>query len=454
MEPPGPRSPLSPVVSPRGERRGRFLGPILAALLLVLVVGGAAFAIDRARGDDDEGGADATRTAQTLAAADATPESTATTAATSTPTTADNAGAAPSDTQPTNTAKPTEETAAEEPSATSQPPTPTPEAQSSGTLRAADYLPTLGDLPEGFRETGEGRLRKAEVAVQLGSEEEGMELLDEWTWRENASLEFSNSGAAADETFFLSVGVHRFGRSAGASDGLNGLAEVLDSIADPNYEEVDIDEIGDEARAFAAETADANLYVLYVRSGNIVYRIGGSSLSGGATAACRRVGAAGALLLPAGRSLRAGRRGRGAVGDRPRVAGGGGRGRVEGGRGAAGSARAGGREAVAGAGAGRSAQTWDAASDRRHGELGDRAACVLPEGWISALADRAGLLLAGPRLPGRNRGERDSTAGHGLDGSDVGVRASIGLTNGRIADVEGASRFDSLHVTAGCTAAR
>jgi hypothetical protein len=265
----GGRSPLSPVVAPRGERRGRFLGPILAVLLLILVVAVAAVAVDKLRGGDDGAGAEATRAAE-LVAPGSTPESTATIAAAGTPTASDAA--------PTNTAEPTKAVATVEPSPTTRPPTRTPESRASGTLRAADYLPTLGDLPEGFQETKEGRLRKAEVAEQLGSD--GDQLLEEWDWRENASLEFQRANAASDETFFLSVSVHRFGRSKGASDGLNGLADVLASIPDLNYEEVDVAKIGDESRAFQSESAEANQYVLYVRSGNIVYRIGGSSLTG------------------------------------------------------------------------------------------------------------------------------------------------------------------------------
>lgn len=280
----GARSPLSTVVTPRGERRGRFLGPLLVALVLVILIGGGAFAFDKARDNkDNRDNADATRSAQL--AAPSTPDDATNTPAVTATTGAEETAAPTATTAPTEAnvaagSAPDNSTTAESPPADAEPTErPTEESNSSGsTLRAADYLPTLGDLPSGFQQTAEGRLRKADVAAQLGPD--GETTLEEWTWRENASLEFTSNDAAPDETFFLSAGVHRFGRSAGASDGLNGLADVLDSIADPNYKEVDVDKIGDEARAFAAETPDSNIYILYVRNGNIVYRVGGSSLSG------------------------------------------------------------------------------------------------------------------------------------------------------------------------------
>ena len=194
-QPPSPRSPLSPVVAPRGERRARFLGPILAALLLVLVVGGAAFAVDKARdGDDQRDAADATGTARALALA-ATPVATATTSADAaevveTPTTEDpTAPPATATTKPTQVgaaaaaaASPTKRTATKEP-------TPRPSS-----LRAPDFLPQVSELPDGFEQTGDDKYSKDEIIAQLG--DNGADLLGEWEWRENAYRLFEIPAAA------------------------------------------------------------------------------------------------------------------------------------------------------------------------------------------------------------------------------------------------------------------
>lgn len=293
----GLRSPLSPVVSPRGERRSRFLGPILAALLLVLVVGGAAFAVDKARdGNDSRGAANATSTARSVAGV-ASPPATETTAAgddvVATATgeageTAGNASAAISDGTDGGEApaSPTEvaasnaaegnvsgaESTATEPAATKE-----PTARSSGgTVRAADVLPTANDLPDGFEMTREGELKKADVVAALGEGSE--ESLTEWKWRENAFREFTLEGADPDTTFFLSVSVHRTGGKDGAEQLLDSLADVLAAI--PGYEEVDVDKIGDQTRALTNSSEGANLYALYVRQGSLVIRLGGSSATG------------------------------------------------------------------------------------------------------------------------------------------------------------------------------
>jgi hypothetical protein len=292
----GLRSPLSPVVSPRGERRSRFIGPILAALLLVLVVGGAAFAVDKARdGNDSRSAADATSTARSVAGV-ASPPATETTAAgddvAPTPTgetgeTAGNtsavsnepddgeAGASPTEAAATNAEEGNASDA--EPTATKRAATKEPTARSSGgTVRAADVLPSVNDLPDGFEMTREGELKKADVVAALGEGSEA--LLTEWKWRENAFREFTIEGADPETTFFLSVSVHRTGGREGAEKLLDSLADVLASI--PGYEEADVEKIGDQTRALTNTSEGANLYALYVRQGSLVFRLGGSSATG------------------------------------------------------------------------------------------------------------------------------------------------------------------------------
>jgi len=293
----GLRSPLSPVVAPRGERRSRFLGPILAAILLVLVVGGAAFAVDKARdGSDNRNAAEATSTAETVAGTLASPPVTSSTGASDeaaeTPTgeaaqTVETAGNASAGTVQTEDgeaapASPTEAASSDEGNATGEEPVATKRATeestraSGGTVRAADVLPGANDLADGFAMTRDGALKKADVVAALG--EGGEASLTEWKWRENAVREFTIEGADPDTTFFLSVSVHRTGDREGAAELLDALADVLADI--PGYEEVDAPEIGEQTRAMESSTDEASVYALYVRSGYLVLRLGGSSVSG------------------------------------------------------------------------------------------------------------------------------------------------------------------------------
>jgi hypothetical protein len=144
-------------------------------------------------------------------------------------------------------------------------------------VRAKDVLPSVRQLPEGFVVSEEGAYSKSDIASQLG--ENGEELLREWKWRENAYRSFLVPDDVApdpDTTTFLIVSVHRFGGSAGARDALDFLANVL---AASGYQEADAPRIGDQQRALT-QSGDANIYVLYVRSGYYVIRIGGSSPAG------------------------------------------------------------------------------------------------------------------------------------------------------------------------------
>jgi len=281
MDQPPPRSPLSPVVAPRGERRARFLGPLLAALLLVLVVGGAAFAVDKARdGNDNRDAADATGTARTLAIA-SSPVATATTPAESTEAVKTPTKAAPTAPQATATPKPTQEPAKSaavvasptKPAGTKGP-TPRPSS-----LRAPDFLPAVSDLPEGFEQTADDKYSKDEMIAQLG--DNGTDLVAEWEWRENAYRYFVIPESASPDpksTSSLTVSVHRFRTRDGATAALTGLADIV--LAGGEYQEVDVEKIADQSRALTSETTDGNTYVLYIRIANFVIRFGGYSATG------------------------------------------------------------------------------------------------------------------------------------------------------------------------------
>lgn len=278
-----PRYPLSPVVSPRGERRNRFLGPALAALLLVLVVGGAAFAVSKARDGSDKRGAAAAQTARAAALA-ATPVPTVTAtaipSATATTGTGAAAGAAPA---ATATAIPTQgQTPADQatPTKRTAPRTPTVRASAQ---HAADLLPDVSLLPQGFVQTADDKYTKDQVAAQLG--QNGAALLDQWKWRENAYRYFDIPASANPDpngASSVTVSVHRFGSKTGATAALSGLADI---VAAAGYQDVSVEQIGDQARALKSETADGHYYVLYVRTGTFVIRFGGFSASGDASEA-------------------------------------------------------------------------------------------------------------------------------------------------------------------------
>jgi len=282
-----PRTPLTPVVAPRGERGSRYLGPILAAVLLAVIIAGIALAIRYVRDGDDRRDADATRSAG-LVAASPSPEQT--TIAGASPTSESGEGvtsaATPADSEPASSPTAAGEETEPEPTATREPrrtPTSTSQSGGSSVVRARELLPSADDLPDGFVLETEGAYGKADMVDQLGGDEEEVEaLLREWTWRENAFRTFSIPADARpdpDTTFALTVSIHRFGTRDGAEAGLNYLADFL-AGAGLGYEEVDVDPIGDQARALTATQDGVNIYALYVRSGRYVYRLGGSNAEG------------------------------------------------------------------------------------------------------------------------------------------------------------------------------
>jgi hypothetical protein len=274
------RGPLMPVVSPRGERRARFLGPLLALLLVALVVAAGAFAVRQIRDGNDDDPPPTTAANLTVPTGTAGAEGVTGSLATPESTPTEETAA-----EPTATAEPTEEPATEAPASADEG-TPETESGDSGSARtinfkdATDFLPELSELPDGFVVSDSGGLSKTDVAEQIGGD--GTATLNEWEWRENAYRYFdvpADQGPTDEDTISLTVSVHRFRLPAGAEAGLNGLADIVANTS--GYEEVtDVPRIGDETRALTGETEDGNLYVLYVRTNNIVIRIGGFSVAG------------------------------------------------------------------------------------------------------------------------------------------------------------------------------
>lgn len=275
MKPPMP-------IKPRGERGNRWLRYLFAAVLLAVVVGGSAFAVTRLFGDDDDPGppgqATELGTEQPEVAAD-DPTPTEDPAQPTQPA---------EDAEPAATEEPEEEPEPTEEPAEGEQAAPTEEAavaaadageeeESSSERDAQSYLPAVDELDGDWTIQAEGERTAEEVGIALG--EGGEEALTGFRWRENPFRDFTREGQAADdETFFVSVSVHRFGNEEGASEALAYYSDVLASGG--VYQSAADVSVGDASVALAGAQDGANLYALYVQDGNYVIRLGGSSLIG------------------------------------------------------------------------------------------------------------------------------------------------------------------------------
>ncbi|MEZ4500569.1 MAG: hypothetical protein R2839_10950 [Thermomicrobiales bacterium] len=262
-------------IKPRGERGNKWLRYLLGILILVLAVGGSAFAITWFLDDDDDQNSGQPGSVQ----AQVTPTATVTSAApaaTQTPETlAEPTATSATIAEPTATSG-----AAPEPSPTSEPASqqvaPPAESDTGGSEAvAADFLPDVSDLGGDWIVQAEGERSQAEVGEALG--EGGEDTLVQLGWQANLFRDF-NREVADDETFFISISVHQFATSEGASEALAYFSQVLASTG--LYQDAAEVTIGDASVAMEGTQSGANLYALYVLDGNILVRFGGSSLMG------------------------------------------------------------------------------------------------------------------------------------------------------------------------------
>ncbi len=268
-------------IKPRNERSNKLLRYLLAALLLIGVIGGGAYAITRFLGDDG--------TPENPPVAAVTDGSVTPTPA---PTQASDGGAA----APTATTAPeiapteaplpasdaTEVPADESVNAAADGTAPTAPAGDTDVVAASEsaeaFLPAASDLAGDWSVTDEGERTKAEVAAAIGAD--GDELLTSWRWRENFYRDLNRNDAAdaPDDASFINVSVHRFANADGAAESLTALSDIVVSVQ--GLQVVDAPAIGDEARGLAGPGDGVNLYVLYVQDGKYLIRIGGSSATG------------------------------------------------------------------------------------------------------------------------------------------------------------------------------
>jgi hypothetical protein len=270
-------------IKPRNERGNKLLRYLLAALLLIAVIGGGAYAITRYldNGDDNP------ETPVVAATTGTVTPTVAATQASDTEQSAPTATAGAAEPTATAAAEPTQAPA--EGAANGSAATATvadassgDAAQSGSTGSSEAFLPDPSSLDGAWVVTDEGERTKAEVAEAIGAN--GDELLTSWRWRENfyEDLNRNDAADAPDDASFINVSVHRFANADGASEALTALSQIV--VDAQGLQDVETPAIGDQARGLAGPGDGVNLYVLYVQDGKYLLRLGGSSATGDPTA--------------------------------------------------------------------------------------------------------------------------------------------------------------------------
>ena len=271
--------PMTPI-KPRGERGNKLLRYLLAALLLIAVIGGGAYAITRFL-DDDESPENPPVAAVTDGTVTPTSAPTQATEGGGAPTATTAAESAPTEAPPPSSDA-TEAPADESVDAAGAGTEPTPPASEGEDIAASEsaeaFLPEPAALVGDWAVIDEGERTKAEVAEAVGPD--GDELLTGWRWRENFYRDLNRNDAAdaPDDASFINVSVHRFANAEGAAEALTALSNIVVEVQ--GLQEVETPAIGELARGLAGTGDGVNLYVLYVQDGKYLIRLGGSSATG------------------------------------------------------------------------------------------------------------------------------------------------------------------------------
>jgi hypothetical protein len=287
----------------RGARRRRtILSGVVTAFVVVLVVGLISFAVwQTQQGDDDPentvlaGGG--TPPVTNVAGDQSDEEDEAAVAGDvaagapgetprPTPTIEDEAAA---DDDATGDEDPTDEPAsageddgaADEEDDDGPPPTPTP---NPGGRSLINLVPAEDEVPDGMILTDEGRLDEEDVAATFGDFTGALSNLEDWGWRGNLYRQFERSpdlAGSPDEVNFLVVSVHRFDSEESADEAMSAFSNEVIELQ--GLEPIELPELGDEAIGLAGNPDQANLVVVYIRTGPYLIRIGGASPQGDPT---------------------------------------------------------------------------------------------------------------------------------------------------------------------------
>lgn len=270
---PGP--PLTPIDA---GPFGKILGPLLALLLLAAVVAAFVFLILKVfDGGGDRDNNNANMPAGT-AVAGAQPTSTVAQDGDPTKESSDGPDETAVATSESQTASAGDDEEEPQPTKTKKP-EPTKEPASALTL-----LPITDDLPEGFVRTENDKRTEDAVAASFANPDEATEKLQEWGWEENAYRTFeipANKSPDPTMTTFVNISIHYFSANAGSRHALSYFADSV--ITAQGLDEIEVDKIGQETRALKGSPDGTNLVVLYIRHGNYLIRIGGSSPDGDPT---------------------------------------------------------------------------------------------------------------------------------------------------------------------------
>jgi len=267
-------SPLTPI-KPRHERGNKLLRYLVAAVLLIAIIGGSAYGITRYLQRDDN-----PSDAPVVALDDTSP--TATVAPTQEPTGNQPAPTATTAPEPTATvaADPTQPSAGEpvQSASNGQEPPATAASEATTTSGTEALLPAASAVEGDWTITDEGKRTKDEVAAAIGPN--GDELLTSWRWRDNFYRDLTRVDPAShpDETTYINISIHRFASAEGAAESLTALSDIV--VEAQGLQEVETPVIGDLARGLAGPGDGVNLYVLYVQDGKYLIRLGGSSATG------------------------------------------------------------------------------------------------------------------------------------------------------------------------------
>jgi hypothetical protein len=271
-----PGQPLTPLRGPRGAN---IVGPLLAVAALAIIVAAVAFIVSQFR--NGEGDGNTTPTAVVALAGSPTDVSTgggSGSKKTSTPTDEEAATQPAGGDGPTATPKVSRPTS--EPGDLSATEVPT-EGSASVTERtkASQWFPKEADVGDGYKRTDNGTRTEDEVAASFPDPEDAAAQITDFGWIENAYREFTLTAADATDTGVINVSIHRFKSEQGASDALayfaNGgqTAQGLEEVSDAP-------DIGEETITLHGVIEGGNVYVIYFRKDDFIFRIGGLSTSG------------------------------------------------------------------------------------------------------------------------------------------------------------------------------